>query len=356
MTTQPHPLAGAVKPLVWVQIGPRRFEADCDATRDRYYAENADEMAACDTERATRILSALSAPTPPASSVFGSPSKPLADSQSYRASPTPPADVAQCCMCGKKGLSTDEDGGPECELDDGRWTCSRQCWSRAVGEVPADVAGLLTGAVWHFMDAKTVENFGPWVRASDYATLSARVAGMERDIAVAEKRAADAENTYYEMHEEILSLSARVAELEGMVAALEATVETMDRGFHPDIEAAEARAAELEDDNAELLRLNAVYQSVHRWNTDEAGNGRLLVCKNHHEKGEPCEWEAFVPIERAEAAEASLATLLEASGGLGALPEGYCFCSNNRIGDDSKVHEQECADMRAAIHAAKGGT
>lgn len=43
---------------------------------------------------------------------------------------------------------------------------------------PADVAGLLTGAVWHFMDAKTVENFGPWVRYSDYTTLSARVANL----------------------------------------------------------------------------------------------------------------------------------------------------------------------------------
>ena len=40
---------------------------------------------------------------------------------------------AQCCMCGKTGLSTVEgDGGPECELSDGRWVCSRECWDRAV--------------------------------------------------------------------------------------------------------------------------------------------------------------------------------------------------------------------------------
>ena len=34
---------------------------------------------------------------------------------------------------------------------------------------------------------------------------------------------------------------------------------------------------------------------------------------------------------------------------LGAMPEGYCFCSKDRIGDDSKTHEPECADLRAAI-------
>lgn len=39
----------------------------------------------------------------------------------------------QCCMCGKKGLSTVEgDGGAECELSDGRWVCSAECWDRAV--------------------------------------------------------------------------------------------------------------------------------------------------------------------------------------------------------------------------------
>ncbi len=39
----------------------------------------------------------------------------------------------QCCMCGKKGLSTVEgDGGTECELSDGRWVCSVECWDRAV--------------------------------------------------------------------------------------------------------------------------------------------------------------------------------------------------------------------------------
>lgn len=34
---------------------------------------------------------------------------------------------------------------------------------------------------------------------------------------------------------------------------------------------------------------------------------------------------------------------------LGAMPDGYCFCSKERIGDDSKVHEPECRDLRAVL-------
>lgn len=38
----------------------------------------------------------------------------------------------QCCMCGKTELSIKEgDSGQECQLDDGRWTCSRECWDQA---------------------------------------------------------------------------------------------------------------------------------------------------------------------------------------------------------------------------------
>lgn len=55
---------------------------------------------------------------------------------------------AQCCMCGKTGLSTVEgDGGPECELSDGRWTCSRECWDRATAQPAPDAvaeAALVT--------------------------------------------------------------------------------------------------------------------------------------------------------------------------------------------------------------------
>ena len=55
----------------------------------------------------------------------------------------------QCCMCGKTGISIREgDGGPECQLDDGRWTCSRECWDRATGDLipraDADLAELAT--------------------------------------------------------------------------------------------------------------------------------------------------------------------------------------------------------------------
>ena len=46
--------------------------------------------------------------------------------------------------------------------------------------------------------------------------------------------------------------------------------------------------------------------------------------------------------------------LLTAAEALGAMPQGYCFCSRDRIGDDSKVHEPECAAMRAAIAKARG--
>ena len=43
--------------------------------------------------------------------------------------------------------------------------------------------------------------------------------------------------------------------------------------------------------------------------------------------------------------------LVEAARALGAMPEGYCFCSANRVGDDSKIHEPECADLRATLVA-----
>lgn len=43
--------------------------------------------------------------------------------------------------------------------------------------------------------------------------------------------------------------------------------------------------------------------------------------------------------------------LVEAIQALGAMPEGYCFCSKDRIGDDSKIHEPECRDLRRALAA-----
>ncbi len=38
---------------------------------------------------------------------------------------------------------------------------------------------------------------------------------------------------------------------------------------------------------------------------------------------------------------------------LGAMPEGCCFCSKDRIGDNSKIHEPECRDLRAVLTADK---
>jgi hypothetical protein len=46
--------------------------------------------------------------------------------------------------------------------------------------------------------------------------------------------------------------------------------------------------------------------------------------------------------------------LVDAVQAIGAMPEGYCFCSNNRIGDDSKSHEPECAELRAALRGIGG--
>lgn len=47
--------------------------------------------------------------------------------------------------------------------------------------------------------------------------------------------------------------------------------------------------------------------------------------------------------------DADFAKFVEAVQALGAMPEGYCFCSKDRIGDDSKEHEPECADLRALL-------
>lgn len=46
-------------------------------------------------------------------------------------------------------------------------------------------------------------------------------------------------------------------------------------------------------------------------------------------------------------------SLLIAVKALGAMPEGYCFCSKDRIGDNTKKHETECADIRAALKECK---
>ena len=54
------------------------------------------------------------------------------DVEYIRADRAAPEGQVQCCMCGRKDLSTVEgDGGEECQLWDGRWTCSRGCYDKA---------------------------------------------------------------------------------------------------------------------------------------------------------------------------------------------------------------------------------
>lgn len=46
-----------------------------------------------------------------------------------------------------------------------------------------------------------------------------------------------------------------------------------------------------------------VARRVHRWSTEKNGEN-LMVCRDEHEKGRPCEYETFVPIARLEKAKA----------------------------------------------------
>jgi hypothetical protein len=129
-----------VKPLVWVEnpdVGEGGFLGGSDANiGPTYHAmqdgwsyhrsmfwRQADTIesakAAAQADYDARILAALDVQTAP---------------------------EVQCCMCGKNGLSTVEDGGPECELSDGRWVCSRDCYEKAVEPAP-DVAQIRADAL-----------------------------------------------------------------------------------------------------------------------------------------------------------------------------------------------------------------
>jgi hypothetical protein len=69
------------------------------------------------------------------------------------------AELVQCCMCGKKGLSTVEgDGGSECQLEDGRWTCSFGCYNRATADIPLDIIAKVYSAHDHFALLEGVDN------------------------------------------------------------------------------------------------------------------------------------------------------------------------------------------------------
>lgn len=72
--------------------------------------------------------------------------------------------AAQCCMCGKKDLSTVEgDGGQECQLTDGRWTCSRECYEKAT---EPDLAAMRAG---YDLAAAEAREMGVWLRRFDLA-------------------------------------------------------------------------------------------------------------------------------------------------------------------------------------------
>ena len=70
--------------------------------------------------------------------------------------------------------------------------------------------------------------------------------------------------------------------------------------------------------------------------------GRAMLCV------EACK-DMENPMEEITNLRADKAELLSAIQALGVLPDGYCFCRSNRCGDDSKTHEPECRDLRAAI-------
>lgn len=108
--------------------------------------------------------------------------------------------AVQCCMCGKKGLSTAEDGGPECELEDGRWVCSAECYDKSTAddtaaldrikaEARADVVRqvleIVKAAQWQTgaidMDGSDVDEeiIAPIRALTPPADLAARIGGAE---------------------------------------------------------------------------------------------------------------------------------------------------------------------------------
>ena len=84
------------------------------------------------------------------------------------------------------------------------------------------------------------------------------------------------------------------------------------------------------------------------WDLPIASSLRLTNSDN-------CSFTIFMPYATAVAmADAfnnpgRVKQLTDAIEALGAMPEGYCFCSKDRIGNDSKIHEPECRDLRAVL-------
>jgi hypothetical protein len=112
----------------------------------------------------------------------------------------------QCYVCGKTGLSVVEDGGPECEIGDGQWVCSRECYDRAVGEGDAPervdrIARAICAEQCAEYGEPPCHKTGPWPNegcdepgciALATATLTAQAAEIAELTDRAEKAEADA--------------------------------------------------------------------------------------------------------------------------------------------------------------------
>ena len=160
--------------------------------------------------------------------------------------------------------------------------------------------------------------FDALVPASALAELQALRADRDRLDA--------ATNTLSEMWE---GEKARAEAAEADITTYQKIVADMTQEAETDkAELATLRAAEKELSDAYLR----IREKLGAWNTAHGGADRFAVT------------EAAVDALREK-----VERLTGAAEALGAMPEGYCFCSRNRIGDDSKTHEPECADLRAAL-------
>lgn len=111
--------------------------------------------------------------------------------QDFPAPPAPSSARPQCCMCGKKGLSTVEgDGGTECELSDGRWVCSSECYDRAVEPAPSVAVKALHQAASDFMHLfiqdghLTMQDLEDTDLIPAYEKLSAALSAQVQDVAI----------------------------------------------------------------------------------------------------------------------------------------------------------------------------
>lgn len=86
---------------------------------------------------------------------------------------------------------------------------------------------------------------------------------------------------------------------------------------------------------------------------DPVDVANICMMLRHYEASTAHEYESSEMAAACASRDEVIKGLVEAVEGLGAMPEGYCFCSAHRIGDDSKTHEPECRDLRAALAAAK---